>query len=68
MRQETGLKDDKNFVPHCLRHTFASRLAAKGANIYKVSKLLGHSSVTTTEKYAHLFTGDLESTVALLDD
>ena len=35
------------------RHSFASNLVNSGSTIYKVSKLLGHSSVKTTEKYAH---------------
>lgn len=34
-----------------LRHTFASHLVMQGVNIFKVSKLLGHSSVKTTEQY-----------------
>ena len=39
---------------HTLRHTFASRLVQHGVNIAKVSKLLGHSSIRTTEIYSHL--------------
>jgi integrase len=39
---------------HTLRHTFASRLVIAGVSLYKVSKLLGHSSIKTTEIYAHL--------------
>ena len=41
---------DKHF--HCLRHTFALRTYLKNNDIYIVKKLLGHSSITTTEKYA----------------
>lgn len=39
---------------HLFRHTFASRLVQAGVDIFKVSKWLGHSNVTTTMIYAHL--------------
>lgn len=39
---------------HSLRHSFASNLVQKGANILIVRDLLGHTSVATTEIYAHL--------------
>ncbi len=43
-----------------LRHTFASQLVGQGVSIYKVSKLLGHGSVQTTERhYAHLAPDEL---------
>lgn len=67
MRKAIGMQDDPDFVVHALRHTFASRLAQKGASIYSVSKLLGHSSVATTERYAHLFADHLTATAELLD-
>jgi integrase len=43
-----------NFHFHDLRHTFASRLAMAGADLLSLARLLGHSKVTQTEKYAHL--------------
>jgi integrase len=38
---------------HTLRHTFASRLVARGADIVTVQQLLGHSSITVTMRYTH---------------
>jgi site-specific recombinase XerD len=49
---KAGLK--KSYVGHTLRHTFASHLVMEGIPIYTVSKLLGHTDVKTTERYAHL--------------
>jgi integrase len=39
------------------RHSYASNLVNSGVSLFKVSKLLGHTSMKTTEKYAH---ADLE--------
>lgn len=39
---------------HGLRHTCASLMVMSGASLRAVQKLLGHSSITTTEKYSHL--------------
>lgn len=39
---------------HDLRHSCASILMATGADLYTVSKILGHSTITTTQRYAHL--------------
>lgn len=39
---------------HDLRHTYASRLVRAGVPIQEVSKLLGHATITTTMRYAHL--------------
>ena len=38
---------------HKLRHTFASRLIASGADVVTVKELLGHSSIVTTMRYTH---------------
>jgi len=43
------------------RHSFASNLINTGTSIYKVSKLLGHSNITMTEKYAHTNIGNLKA-------
>ena len=39
---------------HDLRHSFASNLVNSGRSIYEVGRLLGHSQVKTTQRYAHL--------------
>lgn len=51
---------------HKLRHTFASHLVQNGVDLYRVSKLLGHSSIKMTEIYAHLAPADLKSAIAKL--
>ncbi len=52
---------------HDLRHTFASHLAMQGIPIYSISKLLGHSNTTMTERYAHLSPGALQEAVNVLN-
>ncbi|MEM5541791.1 site-specific integrase [Sulfitobacter sp. AS92] len=48
-----------NFRFHDLRHTFATRMLRKTQNISLVSKLLGHTNIETTSRYAHVLTSDL---------
>jgi site-specific recombinase XerD len=57
---------DPEFCIHCLRHTFASRLVRKGVDLYVVKKLMGHASISTTERYAKLQTANLADAVKLL--
>lgn len=53
---------------HTLRHTFASRLVQKGVSIQTVSKLLNHSTIQITMRYAHLAPSNLRDAVSLLED
>lgn len=52
---------------HTFRHTCASRLVQRGADLYRVKDWLGHSQITVTERYAHLAEGHLDDMAALLD-
>ena len=54
--------------PHALRHYFATQLLLAGVPIIKVSRLLGHSSVKTTERhYAHILDADVACVTDVLD-
>ena len=52
---------------HMLRHTFASHLAMRGVPLKAIQELLGHASIVTTMRYAHLAPHVARDAVRLLD-
>jgi len=60
IQKEAGIEDVRI---HDLRHTFASLLVSGGASLEMIGKLLGHSQMQTTQRYAHLMDSPLRAGV-----
>lgn len=65
LRRRAGIV--RRCTPHTLRHTYATELLSRGANLREVQVMLGHSSVATTERYTHVLAGQLRRVANLLD-
>ena len=61
MGQKAGLL--KPLHPHALRHSFATHMLLGGANLRLLQELLGHNSLTATQKYTHLDLTHLSKTL-----
>jgi site-specific recombinase XerD len=71
--QELGLNEGvtdrrQKVVFHTLRHTYASWMVEKGVDLYHVKKLMGHGTLSMTERYSHLSDKTLQSAVKLFEE
>ena len=64
--EAAGIK--KHITYHCSRHTAATMWLTLGANLYVVSKLLGHRSIKVTEVYARIVDQTKIQTMNLVND
>ena len=65
IRERTGLEDVRI---HYLRHSFASRALALGEGLPMIGKLLGHTQVQTTARYAHLARDTVNASAGRIGD
>ncbi len=57
------LKLSGEFVLHSLRHTYGTRLGEAGADAFTIMRLMGHSTVTVSQKYVHPVPETLERAI-----
>jgi integrase len=62
-----ALRMSREFVLHSLRHSYGTRLGEAGADAFTIMRLMGHSSVTVSQRYVHPTPEALERAVERLE-
>jgi integrase len=66
-RTRDVLEMTTEFVPHSFRHTFGTRLGEAGADAFTIMRIMGHSSITVSQRYVHPTSGTMENAILGLE-
>ena len=58
---------EKKMHSHLARHTFATMMLREGVRIEHVSKMLGHTNITTTQRYAKVLADDIRKDFTMIE-
>src|SRR5207244_2474738 len=61
------LEMPSEFVPHSFRHSFGTRLGEAGADAFTIMRIMGHSSITVSQRYVHPTSATMENAIMGLE-